>query len=546
MEVERVLKADCEKLAVIAIHPKGEHFVTTCEKGILKLWHVETGTCRQLRGHTRRVLYVLFSPLGEMICTCSADFSVRLWDTEGAESLMLLTGHEDKVTCGAFDSRGRSICTTSLDKNIRIWRVMDGRCTKVLGGEKLVDGPVTSCLMSVMGATQKQVIVCGCDDGSVAVIDVAKKERLMTLKGHEKGIKQCMLHPLKQELLCTSSEDGTLRLWNLAQGECTQVIDGEFGDISAFSFIPRTGHLIFACCRPNRPPENESTVGKFARSTLMFLASGAGSKSLHGAGWGEGSAQLVLVGFDGNSFSAMMASEMLHIKNEMVTSACFTESAEGICSVTGKKVYLWDIKYKAIVPSNHRPGEGEIAINIFEPDAQGRTSDEEVEEDTGAGAVAGTGIHNPPEDGRPQQFLPAPAHVLSSYPPNFHEPRAVREADEDDRLHVEQRLLTPHGAGNGAGEGRRRPVPRQQPELNTSSEIEEEDPEDEITRVTASVGWSLKPVEPASNTITGVRAVPISDDEQGVAAGAGVGLPRVKNWTGKAGGAAERLSNGSS
>eukprot|EP00961_Rhodomonas_salina_P043027 578605-Rhodomonas_salina.3 len=68
MDVERSLKADCEPNAVVASHPKGDYFVTTCEKGILKLWHVDSGSCMQLRGHARRVMAVTFSPLGEILC----------------------------------------------------------------------------------------------------------------------------------------------------------------------------------------------------------------------------------------------------------------------------------------------------------------------------------------------------------------------------------------------------------------------------------------------------------------------------------------------
>lgn len=450
---------------------------------------------------------------------------------------MTLEGHKEKIVCAEFDSRGRNICSIAADNQIRIWRVMDGRCTKTLNTK--VDSQITCCTTSTTGQGQKPVLICGCLDGTIIIYDLERKTKMLILKGHSKEIRQLKLHPIKKELLCSSSGDGTLRLWDLVRGDCSQVVDGEFGVLPAFTFIPNTGHLLLACCQASAPPAKESQLQKITRSTFMFLASGSGSAKLQGAGWNEGSTKLVLVGFDGTAFTSMMATAPLHsVKNERVTSATFTESAESICSVTSKKVHVWDIKFKAIVPSMREPGDGEIAINIFEPEREARPSElmEEIEPDElEQGPTHGAGVDGAPASSN-NGFRRAPAHDMSSYPPNYHAERGRREEA------VEQRLLESPGNGGGGGPPR---APRAPAGINEIEEVEGDSDDEANPRVTAAVGWSLKPMEPASNTSQyggfgqgGVVAVPIADDDPG-APGAGVGsAPRgKKSWRGRGGGA---------
>ena len=45
----------------------------------LRLWDLETGESRSLRGHTDAVLGVTFSPAGDALASMSADNTVRLW-----------------------------------------------------------------------------------------------------------------------------------------------------------------------------------------------------------------------------------------------------------------------------------------------------------------------------------------------------------------------------------------------------------------------------------------------------------------------------------
>ena len=64
----------------------------------IKLWSIDSGSFSLLRGHKGRVLCMVFSPLGEMLCSGSADGTLRLWHTDGGECVATLVGHEDRVS----------------------------------------------------------------------------------------------------------------------------------------------------------------------------------------------------------------------------------------------------------------------------------------------------------------------------------------------------------------------------------------------------------------------------------------------------------------
>jgi len=68
--------------------------------------------------------------------------------------------------------------------------------------------------------------VTGSDDATAKVWDKAKGKCLRTLKGHTELV-TCISASTaqKENLICTSSLDNTVRIWN-EKGECTKVIEG--------------------------------------------------------------------------------------------------------------------------------------------------------------------------------------------------------------------------------------------------------------------------------------------------------------------------------
>eukprot|EP01038_Epipyxis_sp_PR26KG_P015920 gene15920-21600_t len=89
----------------------------------------------KLESHTDRVTFVSFSPNGRRLVSGSWDKSIRIWDVETGESLLMFNGHSGAVYSVSFSPDGmRIVSAGSLDKSIRIWDVETGESLLMLIG----------------------------------------------------------------------------------------------------------------------------------------------------------------------------------------------------------------------------------------------------------------------------------------------------------------------------------------------------------------------------------------------------------------------------
>lgn len=84
---------------------------------------------KKLKGHSRKVGYVLWHPVAsDILASSSNDYSIKIWNVETGEDLYTLQ-HKDLITSFAFNHDGSLIATVSRDKILRVW---DIRAEKVI------------------------------------------------------------------------------------------------------------------------------------------------------------------------------------------------------------------------------------------------------------------------------------------------------------------------------------------------------------------------------------------------------------------------------
>lgn len=88
-----------------------------------------------LVGHDGTVHCVAFAPDGSRLATGGADGTVRIWDAQTYEQLLVLNGHEDYVKDVAFSADGSVLASASGDKTVRVWDTVPIKERRTMAGE---------------------------------------------------------------------------------------------------------------------------------------------------------------------------------------------------------------------------------------------------------------------------------------------------------------------------------------------------------------------------------------------------------------------------
>ena len=132
----------------------------------------------------------------QYLVTGSEDKTLLVWNLENlTKSERTLLGHLDAVTC-ITGLTGDDVVSGSADVTLRVWNAQNGACKRVLFGHQ---GPVLK-LQSIPPAD----VLMHPDFGRDLNSDYDVHSSI---------------------LVASSSEDGTVRLWNAASWDCLHVLD---------------------------------------------------------------------------------------------------------------------------------------------------------------------------------------------------------------------------------------------------------------------------------------------------------------------------------
>ncbi|MBZ3891295.1 Apoptotic protease-activating factor 1 [Sciurus carolinensis] len=215
----------------------------------LKLWDLNQKECRNtMFGHTNSVNHCRFSPDDELLASCSADGTLKLFDIYTSGLLAEIhTGHHSTIQYCDFSPQNhlalvalsqycvevwetKKVCKSSaivlkqdVDvvfqenevmvlavDNIKHLLLINGKTGQV---DYLTEAQVSCCCLS----PHLQYVAFGDEDGAIQILELLNNRVFQSRIGHKKAVRHIQF-TADGKTLISSSDDSSIQVWNIITG----------------------------------------------------------------------------------------------------------------------------------------------------------------------------------------------------------------------------------------------------------------------------------------------------------------------------------------
>lgn len=192
-----------------------------------------------LKGHKRGVAMVRVSPDGTMIASCSADATMRIWDSATGKHLNTFEGHLAGISALAWAPDSNTIASGSDDKSIRLWNVHTGKAHPypLVGHHNYI--------YSIAFSPKGNILVSGSYDEAVFLWDVRTRRILRSLPAHSDPVGGVDFIR-DGTLIVSCAGDGLIRIWDTGTGQCLRtLVHEDNAPVTSVRFSPN-GKFVLA------------------------------------------------------------------------------------------------------------------------------------------------------------------------------------------------------------------------------------------------------------------------------------------------------------
>lgn len=122
----------------VSVAPNDRYFATGSQDRDVRIFEIHSLKERVvkevgiLKGHKRGIWNIAFSPVDQVIATCSSDKTMKLWSLKDYVCLKTFEGHTSSVLNVRFISSGLQLLSSGADSLIKVWNIHNNECVCTL------------------------------------------------------------------------------------------------------------------------------------------------------------------------------------------------------------------------------------------------------------------------------------------------------------------------------------------------------------------------------------------------------------------------------
>jgi len=193
---------------------------------------------KTLTGHTNRIYRASFSPNGKYVVTASGDNSAKVWNVKTGKVIMNLNNHSSHVFCAGFSPNSWLLVT--VGGNVaEVWNIPSGRLYKTLKGHTKI---VHSARFNSSGTR----IVTTSEDGTVKIWDLASARVIRDIQITNKGWTYTAVFSPRGGSIAVGAHGGILGVWDVNNGRNIMRLGGHSRAIHLVNFNKNGSRLLSA------------------------------------------------------------------------------------------------------------------------------------------------------------------------------------------------------------------------------------------------------------------------------------------------------------
>ena len=195
--------------AVDDAKPDTKWLLSSSADSTIRLWNLDIW--QQIvvyKGHVGPVWDLSWGPFGHYFVSCGHDKTGRIWSTDKIRHLRILPGHEEGVDVVAWHPNSAYVFTGGSDRTVRMWALTNGNSVRMFTGH-------TTVVTAVACAPSGKILASADEGGWILLWDIGPGRLLKRMRGHGKGGIWSLSWSVESSVLVSGGADGTVRVWDV-------------------------------------------------------------------------------------------------------------------------------------------------------------------------------------------------------------------------------------------------------------------------------------------------------------------------------------------